>query len=125
MQAENVEARRAVQVIEIEEVQSRIDALKGQDVYVHVEMTNGMYAQHNGLVNHLAANFIQNALINYSHGMIKGDGPFRVGLKTELGWVYTQGLTHYERENPEQLILSGHDSEGKLIVTLLIGREPF
>ena len=31
-----------------------------------------------------------------SLGKVVDDSPHRVGLKMEHGWVYAQGITHYE-----------------------------
>lgn len=106
-------------------VQSRLDQLKDQHLYIHLEMTSGAYANHNDSSKHPAANFISNAAIRYSHGSIAGGGPYRVGLKTELGWVYSEGLTHYEETERERLIMAGHDSNGKLVVALQLSRTPF
>lgn len=114
-----------MQLIIQEEVQRKIDELKDQDLYVHMEMTTGAYAAHFDSSKHPAANFISNAVIRYSHGSIAGVGPYRVGLKMSHGWVYTEGLTHWEETETERLILAGHDLQGKLIVSLQLSREPF
>jgi hypothetical protein len=114
-----------LQLINQSEVQSRIDLLKDQDLYIHLEMTTGAYAAHLDSSKHPAATFITNAVIRYSHGSISGSGPYRVGLKMMQGWVYSEGLTHYEENELNRLILAGHDSQGKLIVALQLGREPF
>ncbi|MBA2937484.1 YojF family protein [Paenibacillus sp. CGMCC 1.16610] len=106
-------------------VQQFIDILIDQDLYIHLEMTTGAYAAHLDSTKHPAATFISNAVIRYSHGSISGNGPYRVGLKTEQGWVYSEGLTHYEETDSERLILAGHDTAGKLVVALQLSREPF
>lgn len=107
------------------EVQHMIDQLQGQELYVHLEMTTGAYAAHLDSSKHPAATFISNARIRYSQGSISGNGPYRVGLKTDHGWVYSEGLTHYEDGDKQRLIMAGHDSQGKLIVALQLSREPF
>lgn len=108
------------------EIQRRIELFRDQDVYVHMEMTTGAYAAHHDSTKHPAANFISNAVIRFSHGSISGVDPYyRVGLKTSTGWVYTEGLTHYEESEPDRLIMAGHNSEGKLVVALQLSREPF
>lgn len=108
------------------EVQRRIEDFQNQDVYVHLEMTTGAYAAHHDSSKHPAANFISNALIRFSHGSISGTDPYyRVGLKLAQGWVYAEGLTHYEESETERLIMAGHDSQGKLVVALQLSREPF
>ncbi|WNC15809.1 YojF family protein [Brevibacillus brevis] len=114
-----------MQLINQEDVQRRIDNLKDQEVYIHLEMTTGAYAAHFDSSKHPAANFITNAVIRFSHGSISGNGPYRVGLKMGQGWVYSEGLTHYEETETERLIMAGHDSQGKLIVSLQLSRQPF
>lgn len=106
-------------------IQARLDRLVDQELYLHLEMTTGAYASHLDSSKHPAATFISNAVIRYSLGSISGGGPFRVGLKTAHGWVYSEGLTHYEDSEAERLILAGHDSQGKLVVALQLSREPF
>ncbi|WP_410513479.1 YojF family protein [Paenibacillus sp. BR2-3] len=114
-----------MQLINQSEVQLRIDMLKDQELYVHLEMTTGAYASHIDSSKHPAAAFITNAMIRYSHGSISGSGPYRVGLKMQQGWIYSEGLTHYEESETSRLIMVGHDSQGKLIVSLQLSREPF
>ncbi|RUS42451.1 YojF family protein [Cohnella sp. AR92] len=114
-----------MQPIDITDIQRRLDALVGQELYIHMEMTMGAYSAHHDTTKHPAANFISNAKIRFTHGSISGVGPYRVGLKLEKGWVYTEGLTHYDGGEEERLIMAGHDSSGKLVVSLLLGREPF
>lgn len=114
-----------MQLINKSEVQLMIDHLKDQELYIHLEMTTGAYAAHLDSSKHPAATFISNAVIQYSQGSISGNGPYRVGLKTMQGWVYSEGLTHYEETENERLIMAGHDGHGKLIVALQLSREPF
>ncbi|MDU0201012.1 YojF family protein [Paenibacillus sp. MAH-36] len=114
-----------MQLIDKTKVQQFIDILINQDLYIHLEMTTGAYAAHLDSTKHPAATFISNAVIRYSHGSISGNGPYRIGLKTEQGWVYSEGLTHYEETDSERLILAGHDTAGKLVVALQLSREPF
>lgn len=107
-------------------VQQLIDRLKDQELYIHLEMTTGAYAAHFDSSKHPAANFISNAKVSYSHGLLAGSAPYyRIGLKMIKGWVYTEGLTHWEETESERLILAGHDSKGKLVVALQLSREPF
>ncbi|XID94723.1 YojF family protein [Paenibacillaceae bacterium WGS1546] len=114
-----------MQLIDKSEIQNRIDRLRGQDLYLHLEMTTGAYAAHYDSSKHPAATFVSNAAIRYTLGSISGDGPYRVGLKTDRGWVYSEGLTHFEEQESDRLILAGHDSQGKLVVALQLSREPF
>ncbi|RTE10929.1 YojF family protein [Paenibacillus whitsoniae] len=114
-----------MQLIDKTKVQQLIDRFIDQELYIHLEMTTGAYAAHLDRTKHPAATFISNAMIRYTHGSISGDGPYRVGLKTGQGWVYSEGLTHYEETESERLILAGHDAAGKLIVALQLSRELF
>ena len=114
-----------MQLINQQEILYRIDMLKDQELYIHLEMTTGAYASHLDSSKHPAATFITNAKIQYSHGSISGNGPYRVGLKMEQGWIYSEGLTHFEESETERLIMAGHDGQGKLIVALQLSREPF
>ncbi|AOZ94381.1 YojF family protein [Paenibacillus crassostreae] len=114
-----------MQLIDQEKVQRIIDQFIDQDLYIHLEMTTGAYASHNDNTKFTASTFITNGLVKYSLGSIEGDGPFRVGLKMNQGWIYSQGLTHWDESNVEQLILAGHDQDGKLVVSLQLSREPF
>lgn len=114
-----------MQLIDPSKVQPIIDTLKDQDLYIHLEMTTGAYAAHLDSSKHPAATFITNAMIRYSHGLISGGGPYRVGLKMLQGWIYSEGLTHWEERETERLIMAGHDTQGKLVVALQLSREPF
>lgn len=111
--------------IERDIIQNRLDAMTHQPLYIHLEMTMGAYTAHRDQSVHPASNFIKNALITYEHGKISDSWPFRVGLKMDGGWVYTEGLTHYDETDDERLILSGNDKEGKLIVALQLSKERF
>lgn len=109
-------------------VQEKLNLLQDQPLYIHLEMTTGAYAAHYDSSKHPAATFITNAVIVYTNGSIAGSGPYRVGLKIEHGgWVYSEGLTHWNADDGEQapLIMAGHDSQGKLVVALQLGLTPF
>ncbi|HZG78810.1 MAG TPA: YojF family protein [Paenibacillus sp.] len=114
-----------MQPIDLSEIQRRIDSLTNRDLYLHLEMTTGAYAAHWDSSKHPAATFVTNAAVRYTHGSISGGGPYRVGLKTEHGWIYSEGLTHYEETETERLLLAGHDSQGKLVVALQLSEQPF
>ncbi|MDO7908210.1 YojF family protein [Paenibacillus sp. JX-17] len=114
-----------MQLIMPSEIQRMLDLLKDQDIYLHLELTSGAYAAHTDVQRHAASTFISNGKIRYSHGAISGRGPYRVGLKMEEGWVFSEGLTHWEDQDQERLILAGHDQDGKLVVSLQLSREPF
>lgn len=111
--------------IDAKEVQQAIDSFAKQDVYLHLETTNGAYASHADKDFFSAGAYIRNALIQYVHGKIIGNDPYRVGLKLEIGWVYAEGLNHYEIDELGRLLLAGLDHSGKLAVALQISRTPF
>ncbi|WP_026695932.1 YojF family protein [Peribacillus kribbensis] len=107
------------------EAQSIIDSFAGQDVYLHLETTNGAYASHFDETFFSAGAYIRNALIQYEHGKITGAGPYRAGLKLSIGWVYAEGLTHFEVDGQGRLLMAGLDPAGKLAVALEISKTPF
>ncbi len=110
--------------INVKIVQDYINAHNKKPVYLHLETTNGAYATHHEN-KFTSGAFIRNALITYLHGKITGPGPYRVGLEMEIGWVYAEGLTHFELDKENRLILLGIDYDGKLAVTLEISDKPF
>ncbi|HLS22526.1 MAG TPA: YojF family protein [Pseudogracilibacillus sp.] len=111
--------------IDTKQVQSQLDAFKNKEVYVHLETTNGAYASHFGNKGVNVGAYIRNAKLRYTNAVIKGDGKsYRVGIKTELGWVYAEGLTDWELYE-EKLLLAGHDPDGRLMVALQISETPF
>lgn len=105
-------------------VQNALDHFMNTDVYVHLETTNGAYASHNENKPNVGA-YIRNSVIRYTRGTIKGEGTFRVGLKTELGWIYAEGLTDWEWDKQNRLLLAGHDEKGRLAVALQLSSKPF
>lgn len=111
--------------VQKEAVQKQLDAYANEPLYIHLELTMGAYAAHFDSSKHPAANFIRNAVIQYSHGSIEGHGPFRVGLKLEHGWVYAEGITHAAADEDGRIILAGINSEGKLVVALQLSKQPF
>jgi hypothetical protein len=106
-------------------VQAEIDRFANKDVYLHLETTNGAYATHLDGKPYSAGAYIRNALVRYEHGKIIGSGPYRVGLKLQIGWVYAEGITHFEVDQEGRLLLAGHDPLGKLAVALEISAQPF
>ncbi|MEW5568931.1 YojF family protein [Rossellomorea marisflavi] len=111
--------------IQLADVQGLINQFARQDIYIHLETTNGAYASHFNENFFSAGAYIRNAKVNYEHGKIVGDGPFRVGLKLEIGWIYAEGLTHYEQDGEGRLLMAGHGADGKLAVALEISPTPF
>lgn len=112
--------------IKPEKVQDVIDNFSEKPVYVHLETTNGAYASHFNEKAHNVGAFIRNAHVTYEHGkIISTGGGYRVGLKLELGWVYAEGLTDYEVDENNRLLMAGHDEQGRLMVALEISETPF
>lgn len=109
----------------VESVQKELDRLANQEVYIHLETTNGAYATHNDESFFSSGAYIRNGKINYEQGKITGPNPYRVGLRMELGWVYAEGITHFEVDSKGRLLLAGHDFQGKLAVALEISTTPF
>ena len=112
-----------MQPISRELVQRRIDQLAGQSVYLHLETTQGVYQARQG-DGPLASAYVRNVPIRFERGEIKGDGPYRVGLKLAQGWIYCDGLTDWEPDE-ERLLLAGHDREGRLVAALQLSQTPF
>ncbi|PRO64187.1 YojF family protein [Alkalicoccus urumqiensis] len=111
--------------IQVEAVQEKLEQLAGKDVYIHVETTNGAYASHNDKSFFSAGAFVRNLRFQYVHGKITGEGPYRVGLETQQGWVYAEGLTDWEIDPDGRLLLAGHDPDGRLACALELSETPF
>jgi len=114
-----------MELVELSSVQEAINGFANKDVYIHLETTNGAYASHKDQSFFSAGAYIRNALVRYELGKITGNGPYRVGLKINLGWIYAEGITHFEIDEENHLLLAGHDHEGKLAVALEISHTPF
>lgn len=99
--------------------QSIIDQFANRPIYLHLETTQGAYAAFS------AGAYIRNAKIVFRRGKIAGNGPYRVGLKMDDGWVYAEGLTHYVLDDKGRLLMAGHTPEGQLNVALQLSRLPF
>ncbi|GHH97987.1 YojF family protein [Neobacillus kokaensis] len=114
-----------MQVVDAKRVQEAINQFANQDVYIHLETTNGAYASHYDQTFFSAGAYIRNALVRYELGKITGNGPYRVGLKINIGWIYAEGITHFVIDEQGRLLLAGHDYKGKLAVALEISTTPF
>lgn len=108
-----------------EQVQNEINRFANKEVYIHLETTNGAYASHYNESFFSSGAYIRNAQLQYEHGKITGNGPYRIGLKMSFGWVYAEGITHFEIDDKGRLLLAGHDFSGKLAVALQISESPF
>ena len=72
--------------------------------------------------------FLRNIVVTFEHAQLKGGDkdPYRVGLKLkDGGWVYVQGLTHYEVNKNNEFLIAGFNYEGQLAATIEISKQPF
>ncbi len=111
--------------IDRQAVQAELDRRAQSDVYLHLETTTGSYTIMGPEKRPPVIAFVRNARVNYGRGVVKGEGPYRVGLKLEAGWVYADGLTHFEVNDRDELLMAGYDPEGQLTVALELSRTPF
>ncbi|MRX72916.1 DUF1806 family protein [Bacillus lacus] len=107
------------------EVQKYLDAFLHKKLYIHLETTTGAYSNHFNEANMTVVAFIRNTQIEYLQAKITGEGPFRVGLKMDHGWVYAEGLTDFIFDENNRLLLAGHNAEGKLAIALQLSETPF
>lgn len=114
-----------MQDIDTARVQAELDRRRGIPVWLHLETTTGSYTALGPEKSPPVIAFIRNARTSYERGQIRGDGPFRVGLKIDGGWVYAEGLTHMEVTVRDELLLAGHDRAGNLRVALHLSAAPF
>ncbi|MDQ8736033.1 DUF1806 family protein [Paenibacillus sp. LHD-38] len=83
-----------------------------QEVYLHSEATSFV--------------FVRNFKVRLEEAFIAGDGPYRLALRfDEIGWLRSEGLTHYEIRTDGKLLLAGFDEFGRMNVALHLGKEPF
>ncbi len=111
--------------IDVQQVEVILNSFKDKPIYLHLETTNGAYAAHRNKEQMTVSAFIRNGKIQFSQGKITGNDPYRVGLKLEDGWVYAQGLTDWEFTTEGQLLLAGHDCDGKLAIALHLSEKQF
>ncbi|QFT89243.1 hypothetical protein FIU87_11340 [Bacillus sp. THAF10] len=105
-------------------VQDQLNTFVDTNVFVHLETTNGAYAGHHNTGQAVGA-FIRNVPLTFERAKLAGNGPYRVGLKLAHGWVYAEGVTHYEVDDKNRLLMAGLNPEGKLAVALQISESPF
>jgi hypothetical protein len=103
-----------------DEVTRALAPFVGGKAYLHLETTVGAYTENGFGV------FIRNAEVEVESAALRGTGPlYRAGLRTKSGWVYAEGLTHWEVDPRGRLLLEGHDAEGRMTVACLVSREPW
>lgn len=111
--------------IDAKEVQAVLDSFVNNELFIHLETTNGAYAVHSGERKMSSGAYIRNSVITFSEGKIVGEETYRVGLKMKYGWVYAEGLTDWEYDDQNRLLLAGHDEEGRISVALQLSSTPF
>ena len=114
-----------MKAIKVEEVQKTLNSLVDRELFIHLETTKGAYANHADETQLAVGAYIRNSKITFNHGKITGAGPYRVGLKMDLGWVYAEGITDWELDDNGRMLLAGHDNEGRLTVSLQLSSNPF
>lgn len=114
-----------MQPIQPSDVQHLLDHFANKDIFIHLETTNGAYASHYDKNAFTSGAYIRNARIQYEQGKITGTDPYRIGLRLQIGWVYAEGLTHFEVDEQNRLLIAGHNHEGKLAVALQLSEQPF
>ncbi len=124
------ESKEAMNLEEIDydKVRTLLSSYEHKPVYLHVETTNGAYAAHFDQRVFNAGTFLRNIQVTYEHAQLKGGNkdPYRVGLKLkDNGWVYVQGLTHFEVNENDEFLLAGFNYEGQLAAALEISTTPF
>jgi hypothetical protein len=112
--------------IELEKVQQALDQFANKEVYIHLETTNGAYAKHFDKNAYNVGAFIRNAKVTYKRAkIVGGETSYRVGLKMDIGWIYAEGVSDWELNDAGQLLLTGHDADGRLMVSLQVSEKPF
>lgn len=114
-----------MQPIDVAAVQTELARYINEEVYLHLETTNGAYAAHRFGQPMAVCAFIRNGKVSFHRAQIKGENPYRVGLKMNDGWIFAQGLTDYEIDSHGRLLLAGHDEEGRLAVSLQLSKTPW
>ncbi|HET8984521.1 MAG TPA: YojF family protein [Trueperaceae bacterium] len=114
-----------MQPISKELVQAELDRRTGADVHLHLETTTGSYTLMGPEKRPPVIAFARNVVVNYARGAVTGSGPYRVGLKLDNGWVYGDGLTDFEVNERDELLLAGHDGDGQLTIALQLSVTPF
>lgn len=100
------------------EVERHLGAWTDQALYLHLETTAGAYTEAG------YGAFARNLPIRFTQAAVRGEGPFRVGLRLDGGWVYAEGLTEWGVE-AGRLLFAGRDAEERLTVALELSHAPF
>lgn len=95
-----------------------LEGYAGRTLYIHLETTAGAYTQ-NGF-----GAFLRGVPVAVRRVRVHGTGPYRAGLETAGGFIYAEGLTHWQANGDGRLELEGHDDEGRLTVALTLSPTP-
>lgn len=93
-------------------------AFTGKTFYLHLETTAGAYT-----AGGFGA-FARGVPVRVEHLALRGNGPFRVGAETDGGFLYAEGVTHWEVDGQGRLCLEGHDDQGRLTVAFELSPTP-
>ena len=92
-----------------------LEGLSGRTLNVHLETTAGAYTQ-GGF-----GAFLRGVPLSVRRIQVHGTGPsYRAGIDTGDGFLYAEGLTHWQVDGEGRLLLEGHDDEGRLTVALIL-----
>lgn len=87
--------------------------------YLHLETTAGAYTE-GGF-----GAFARNLQVRLRSAGVRGEGGrYRAGLQTEGGWIYAEGLTHWEVDGEGRLLMAGYDPEGRVTVVCELSATP-
>lgn len=103
-----------------EAVEPALARFVGTPAYLHLETTVGAYTA--GAFGAFARNLpvvVRRAAVRATADR------HRVGLQTDAGWIYAEGLTHWELDGEGRLLLAGYDGEGRVNVVCELSAAPF
>jgi hypothetical protein len=97
--------------IDRQTVLSAVESFLGVQVYVHFEAPGSIF---------------RNALCVFSEAGIKGEGPYRLALRSKDGsvWIRMEGLIDYDVDEQGRLFIAEHDDVGRLIRGVTLSRHP-
>lgn len=110
-----------------QEVLNLLTSYENKPIYLHVETTNGAYANHFDERVFNAGTFLRNIQVTYEHAQLKGGEKILIALVSNYdgGWVYVQGLTHFEVNEDNEFLIAGFNYEGQLAATIEMSEKPF
>lgn len=100
------------------DVEAVLAGFADKHAYIHMETTRGAYTR-----NTYGA-FARNVKVLCRRAVLGGDGPYRIGVKIDEGWLFAEGVTHW-RFHGGQLLFAGFDDEGRLTVAFQMSEQPF